>query len=1036
MPGEPFRSVADVAPAMLWVTDASDRCVYVSRQWLTFTGRSADEAAGDGWLETIHPDDREQAADGFEEAVARRQPIQLDYRLRTAEGDYRWVLDTARPRFDDDSRFIGYVGLIVDIHERRDAQARLRESDERYRAIVESQAEMICRFRPDGEILFANGTYARAVGTTPEGLVGQPFWRYVAAAEHDSVRAMLDRLRPDHPEVRIENRFEAHDGPRWTLWTNRALAFDDAGRAAEVQSTGIDITERKRVEQRLRENEERLRLALLGGGMGMWDMVLSENRVIWNERQRALWGFMVEDGPGNADAVFAAIHPDDRDRVVRECREVAEGESPLFDTEFRVVHPDGSVHWLAGLGAPAGGDRIIGVNYDITARRESADQTRRSEALLSAVLDALPVAVVIADADGRIVRDNEASRELWGVPPETEGWEQYSDWVGWWPDTGKRIAAGEWAMTRALKDGEVTQGELIRNQKFGSGEQRLYLNNVAPVRDGEGRIVGGVGAMLDVTDRLDAERALRESEERMRLAQQAAGIGSFEWDIRAGVNTWSPECEALYGLEAGTFEGTYQAWAEKVHPDDLPEAERRVQQSLRTGDLQAEWRAVLPDGSDRWLAARGRVLHDDAGEPVRMIGVHVDITDRKRGEQALERSRDELERRVEQRTAELRERAQQLRQLSSELTLAEQRERRRLAQVLHDHLQQLLVAAKLGLNMLERKTGDELAEGIDHATDLIDQAIESSRSLTVELAPPILHEAGLPAGLAWLTRWMFDRHNLRVKAHIDDDAAPEREDVRILVFQAARELLFNVVKHAGVDVATVRLTAEDGERLRLVVSDPGRGFDPRGTTWQRPTDGGFGLLSIRERLAALGGSFKIEAKQGKGSKFTIVAPLRNADEPGADAPPPATRERQRVQRPLRPPRSRNGQILIVLADDHDIVRQGLYSLVNAEPDMRVVGEAGDGAEAVEQAESLQPDVVLMDFSMPEMDGVQATRAIREQMPGVQVIGLSMYEEPDRADAMKSAGAAAYLSKSGRSETLLQTIREVHAAAAPTKASST
>jgi len=1035
MPGEPFRSVADVAPAMLWVTDASDRCVYVSPQWLTFTGRSAVEAAGDGWLEIIHPDDREQAADGFEEAVARRQPIQLDYRLRTAAGDYRWVLDTARPRFDDDGRFIGYVGLIVDIHERRDAQARLRESDERYRAIVESQTEMICRFRPGGEILFANGGYARAVGTTPEELVGQPFWPFVAAAEHDSVRAMLDRLSPDHPEVRIENRFEAHDGTRWTLWTNRALVFDDAGRPAEVQSTGIDITERKRVEQRLRENEERLRLALLGGGMGMWDLVLSENRVIWNERQRALWGFMVEDGPGNADAVFAAIHPDDRDRVVRECREVAEAESPLFDTEFRVVHPDGSVHWLAGLGAPAGGGRIIGVNYDITARRESADQTRRSEALLSAVLDALPVGVVIADADGRIVRDNEASRELWGVPPETEGWEQYSDWVGWWPDTGERLKAHEWAMTRALHHGEVTRGELIRNQKFDGDEQRLFLNNVAPVRDGEGRIVGGVAAMLDVTGRLDTERALGESEERFRTL--ADNMSQFAWmaDPDGAVFWYNQRWYAYTGTDLEQMRGW--GWTKVHHPEHV---DRVVTKFARHVEQGIPWEDTFPlrakDGEYRWFLSRAVPIRGEQGEILRWFGTNTDVTQQREAEQALTRGRDELEQRVEQRTAELKKRAEQLRRLSSELTLAEQRERRRLAQVLHDHLQQLLVAAKLGLNMLGRKTGDELTEGIDHATDLIDQAIASSRSLTVELAPPILHEAGLPAGLAWLSRWMLDRHNLRVKAHIDDDAAPEREDVRILVFQAARELLFNVVKHAGVDIATVRLTAEDGERLRLVVSDPGRGFDAKRATRHNATDGGFGLLSIRERLAALGGSFEIETVEGRGSKFTIVAPLRNTDDPVAGTPPEAARGRPRVRRPQPPPRSRNGQILIVLADDHDIVRQGLYALVNAEPDMRVVGEAGDGAEAVEQAESLQPDVVLMDFSMPEMDGVQATRAIREQMPGVQVIGLSMYEEPDRADAMKSAGAAAYLSKSGRSETLLQTIREVHAAAAPTTASNT
>ena len=133
----------------------------------------------------------------------------------------------------------------------------LQESEQRYRAVVESQGELVCRFRLDGTILFANGAYARAAGSSPDAMVGRDFWSFIPTEEHAAVRALLARLGPHTPEVRIENRFDTAEGPRWMLWTNRALAFDAEGRVLEAQSTGVDITERRRAEEALREADRR-----------------------------------------------------------------------------------------------------------------------------------------------------------------------------------------------------------------------------------------------------------------------------------------------------------------------------------------------------------------------------------------------------------------------------------------------------------------------------------------------------------------------------------------------------------------------------------------------------------------------------------------------------------------------------------------------------------------------------------------------------------------------------------------------------------
>ncbi|HET9665016.1 MAG TPA: GAF domain-containing protein, partial [Burkholderiales bacterium] len=138
-----------------------------------------------------------------------------------------------------------YVRQASDFIERFNAEEALRASEARYRAVVENQSEMVCRFRPDGTILFVNGAYANALGTTPEALMRGSFWNFVVEEDRAAVRAMLDSMTVDAPVVRIENRFTTSEGERWTLWTNRGLKFDRDGRLLEAQSCGIDITERK-----------------------------------------------------------------------------------------------------------------------------------------------------------------------------------------------------------------------------------------------------------------------------------------------------------------------------------------------------------------------------------------------------------------------------------------------------------------------------------------------------------------------------------------------------------------------------------------------------------------------------------------------------------------------------------------------------------------------------------------------------------------------------------------------------------------------
>ena len=260
---------------------------------------------------------------------------------------------------------------------------------------------------------------------------------------------------------------------------------------------------------------------------------------------------------------------------------------------------------------------------------------------------------------------------------------------------------------------------------------------------------------------------------------------------------------------------------------------------------------------------------------------------RMRAEEILTQTNERLEQKVQARTAEiaamvealktaneqLAERAYQLRALAGELTIAEHRERQRISRVLHDGLQQHLVVIKLQLEVLaDRLSGDDQKQAAGKIEDLLVEAIRISRSLSADLSPPVLHEFGLSAGLEWLARWLFEKHGFSVDLILDDkpDLA---EDVKVLIFESVRELLFNVVKHAGVSCAKVHLQRLYGNIVYIQVRDEGIGFDVDRLKPAGENGGGFGLFSIRERISLVNGKLKIDSAPGKGSCFTLTVPV-------------------------------------------------------------------------------------------------------------------------------------------------------------------
>jgi signal transduction histidine kinase len=232
-----------------------------------------------------------------------------------------------------------------------------------------------------------------------------------------------------------------------------------------------------------------------------------------------------------------------------------------------------------------------------------------------------------------------------------------------------------------------------------------------------------------------------------------------------------------------------------------------------------------------------------------------------------------LEQRVMERTAEAVDRAAKLRRLTAELSLAEDRERRRISEVLHEDVQQLLVSARLSLAVLGQANGASKRDALTRdISEVLERSFELIRSLTAELAPAVLYECGLAAALEWLATRTRKQHGIRVTVRADSSADPEGADVRVLLFRAVRELLLNSAKHAGGSAVEIAMGNDGPGKVRIIVCDEGAGFDAAKLDGQGVGSGGLGLFSIRERVSSIGGDFRIESAPGRGTKVTLLAP--------------------------------------------------------------------------------------------------------------------------------------------------------------------
>ncbi|MEX0653105.1 MAG: PAS domain S-box protein [Phycisphaeraceae bacterium] len=795
-----------------------------------------------------------------------------------------------------------------------------------------------------------------------------------------------------------------------------------------VRETTRDITDPRQADEKLRhENDLQFRAIFQAATIGVAQVDPTTRRFL-----RVNPTFSAITGYDEAELLNMTVdqlnHPDDRASDQQRYQQLLQANGD-YRLEKRYVRKDGSVVWVRVNGTvvhDADGRPLMA-----TAIVEDISQHKQAEAALAqataaakqqkrlyeTILSNTPDLVYVFDLNYRFTYANPALLNMWG-----RSWEDA---------VGKRlleIGYEPWhaRMHEREIDQVVATGKPVRGEvpfPHHSLGRRIYDYIFVPILGPDGKVVAVAGTTRDVTEARRAAQALRRSEQQREVAMDAARMGLWTYDLATEVLQHDHRAGELLGL-TGRPQITRQDVLDRIHEDDRARVSREIEAALAPGSngrFDSEYRVRREAGGYRWVHSVGRAqLQSDKTQPhTRFVGVLLDTTERKLAEQRLQQLNDTLEQRVTERTAEARQRADQLQRLAAELTDTEQRERRRLAQWLHDDLQQILVAAKMRLTPL-RETGE--ARAVDEAEQLLAQAIETSRSLTIELAPPVLYDLDLNTAMAWLARSVREKYGLNVDVVADDTVPVEREQLRVLLFTAVRELLLNVVKHASVDHARIILQRGDGQ-LRVAVDDRGAGFDIQ-THYARAERSGYGLFSLQERLELLGGQVRIDSEPGKGTHVEILVPQLAS--PQADSEAPAVERECEPDPPAEPlpaDPAATACTRVLLADDHEVVRRGVAQLIEQQKDMQVIAEAASGEEAVALARQHRPAVVVMDISLPGISGVDATRQIMAELPEACVIGLSIHEEQDVAAAMQAAGARAYLNKSEAAAELVQAIRQ-------------
>ncbi|MBI1816510.1 MAG: PAS domain S-box protein [Deltaproteobacteria bacterium] len=643
-----YEALVASLDGIVWEADATTfQFSFVSQQAERLLGYPVARwiAEPNFWRDHLHPEDREWAVALCLAATQQQSAHDLEYRMIAADGRVVWLRDIVSVVVEN-GRATALRGIMVDISRRKETEAALRESQERLQLAVDGSNTGLWDFDVRTGCSHYSPAWKRMLGYREDEITGS--LREWNALVHPDDRERLATVFQQHldtaaaPTVpyEIELRLRHKDGSyRWMLSRAKVL-LDEAGRPYRMLGAHVDITERKHAEQALRESEERFR-TVIEHSMDAVTLVGADGTVRYRSPSGSrILGYAPEDGAGQN--VFRRIHSDDAPGIAADFARILTTPGGSQRSDLRVQHGDGSWRWIEAIATNLlhePGVQAIVANYrDVTERKRAEDELRASEARHRAVSELISDAAysVRVEPDGSLQLEWSvgAFEQITGYPPEELN--GASSWVKFvhpddFPsafDTLDRLFSGE---PMKLESRIVTK----------NGAERWLRSTIRPiVDDAEGRVVRFITAIQDITERKSAEEALRRSEQRLRFALEAGQVGTWSTDPTTDSVEWSESLERIAGLAPGTFGKTLDAALRLIHPDDRAAVIEARNRAIVGADVELDFRIVRPDGSVRWLVTRGQFMRASVGQLPIIMGVAIDITERRQAQMALRASEE------------------------------------------------------------------------------------------------------------------------------------------------------------------------------------------------------------------------------------------------------------------------------------------------------------------------------------------------------------------------------------------------------------
>lgn len=628
-----FRLLTEAAPIMAWIEDEHGVCQWFNDQWVGFIGRDMAQDLDEGWLEHVHPDDRERCRALSRAASAARGPFEARYRLRRHDGVYRHVLDRGVPRWDEAGVFVGYVGAVIDVTQIEDQQREIAEMRNYLVDAMESIDAGVVILDAEDRIVLCNRRYQEMFDLSDSLVVPGTSYRhqlyefYRAHPEFcngmSAEAALEDRLKLHRHRAVWERRF----GERWVQVRDRPTP------SGGLVSLRVDVTAAKHTEAVLRERQEFLELAVRATNDGLWDWNLETDELYFSPRFHELLGYRPGELPTTLARWIDYLHVNDRPAIVRNVRRAARFHPGATAVEYRCLTADGSYRWFCARGMAVHDEsgkarRMVGSISDIHERKLRELELVQARLLLQDAIDSVDGGLVMFDADDRLVLANERYREIYGFEAQDLLPGMYllditREYYSRHPEHLKGMSLDEMmALRRARHRGPDRAWEMNLGERWFQVNDRVL---------GDGSVIS---LRTDITALKTATAELDERRELLEIVVHASNDGLWDWHVKRGVLYTSPRLKELFGYRDDEIDSDWARWRAMVHPEDGGRFDAVVASLVEQGgEVQFEYRARHRSGEWRWYRTRAMGIRDADGATRRVAGSTSDISEQKRREQ-------------------------------------------------------------------------------------------------------------------------------------------------------------------------------------------------------------------------------------------------------------------------------------------------------------------------------------------------------------------------------------------------------------------